>query len=195
MWQAIGPGFISLLAFGLQASLTARAQEPPLCEFARRVLSERPSEFARFKGDPSPDDKYGMAFEGTVAPDADTQCTLHVRRKIGGEVLEPLYACTRFELSPEEAKALYAQYKSELGACFSGATVSESSPKEGDATLTWTWNAQAAEYSAKLEATNAIYVLQSMIAGQPLTDLQMSVSLDIMDLSPPRPGASIPEEP
>jgi hypothetical protein len=93
-----------------------------------------------------------------------------------------------------EAKELYARNATELRSCFSGATISESFPKATDSTLTWKWKAQTVEYSAELEVSNGIYLMQNLLAGKPATDhLKMSVGLSIRDLSPPPPGATIPE--
>jgi hypothetical protein len=193
MSRAVRPLFTLLLALGLLSSPRAEAQDPPLCTFAKRVLSERPAEFTKLKGAPSPNDRHGTTFTGTAVPDGSTKCNLHVRRKIGPQVLAPLYDCTKFNLGIEEAKALYVRYMGELRSCLSGATVSESFPKATDATLTWKWKAQTVEYSAELEVSNGTYLMLNLLAGKPATDhLKMAVSLKISDLSPPRPGATIP---
>lgn len=188
------PICIILLALGLLSSFRAEAQDPPLCAFAKRVLAERPSEFARLKGAVSPNDRSGLTFAGTAVPDGSTRCNLYVRRKAGPEILQPSYGCTRLRLGIVEARALYVRYMTELRSCFSGATVSERFPKAADPTLTWTWRAETREYSVGLELSNGIYLMQNLIAGKPPTDhLTMSVSLTIFDRSPPRPGATIPE--
>jgi hypothetical protein len=174
----------------------AKGQDAPLCAFAKRVLAERPSEFAAFKGARDPNDRKEMSFTGTVAPDETTKCTLHVRRKIGPRILSPLYGCTKFALEPEAAKALYEQHKAELATCFEGATVGETFPdKAVEPMLTWTWEAKTADYSAELEVSNGLDLLAKMFAGKPETDLKMAVSLTITDLSPTPPGAVMPIEP
>jgi hypothetical protein len=186
---------VCLIAFGFQ-SVRAEGQDPPLCAFAKRVLAERPAEFAAFKGGRDPIDKHEMSFTGTVTPDETTTCTLHVRRKIGPQILQPIYVCTKFQLEPDAGKALYEQHKAELATCFDGATFDETFPKtENEPMLTWTWVATTPEYSAKLEASNGLDLLQKMFNGKPETDLKMAVSLTITDLSPTPPGAVMPEEP
>jgi hypothetical protein len=185
--------FLVLIVF---QSVDAVGQDAPLCAFAKRVLAERPSGFAAFKGARDPNDRNEMSFTGTAAPDEATKCTLHVRRKIGPQILPPLYACTKFQLEPDAGKALYEQHKAELTTCFEGASVRETLPDEAvEPMLTWTWEAKTADYSAKLEVSNGLDLLAKMFEGKPETDLKMAVSLTITDLGPTPPGAVMPEQP
>ncbi len=168
--------------------------DAPLCTFTKRILAERPSEFAKFKGTPLSNGK-GMSFVGKATPDNGTKCSLHVRRKISGKDLSPTYGCTKFDLGVEEAKALYAKYRTELSACFHDLKVSETTPNPDNPVAMWRWTALSAEYSIELEATDGDYVLTSMFTGKPLTEKKMSVSVEIYDLTTAPPGATMPEQP
>jgi hypothetical protein len=128
-----------------------------------------------------------------VAPDGTNKCLLNIRRQYSPrEILAPSYSCTKFDLSTEDAKALYVRYMKELGPCLSGTTVTEEFPKADGETLTWKWKAQTADYLVELEATNGIYMMTALVNRKPLTDLKMTVTVKILDLSPARPGAVIP---
>jgi hypothetical protein len=176
------------------SALGAEAQDAPLCTFAKKVLAERPAEFAKFKGDPHRYGVKGITFVGTITPDEGTECSLHIRRKSGANVLAPAYFCTKSNLKMSD----YTRYVGELRSCFSGAVVSESPPEEKDSMLSTSWTAQTADYSVKLHATNGYYVAQSVRDGKPITEetkSTLAVTIEIEDLSPARPGATIPEMP
>jgi hypothetical protein len=193
MATVLRPKHLIILLFGLLPFSNAQAQESQLCSFVKRVLAERPGEFAKFKGALTQSVQSETTFHGTVAPDSTSKCLLNVRRQYSPkEILEPTYSCTRFDLSSEAAKALYVRYMKELGPCLSGTTVTEEFPKPDGETLTWKWKARTADYLVELEATNGIYMMTALVNRKPLTDLKMTVTVTIRDLSPPRPGAVIP---
>jgi hypothetical protein len=181
-----------LLAMPLLISASAEAQDSALCAFVKRVLVDRPSEFSNLKGPRDESTGSQTIFKGTAVPDGTTKCNLYVRRKSGSRILEPVYWCTKYGLGIQDAKALYTQYANELRSCFAGATITEELPRASHRTLTWKWMARTTEYAAELEVSDAEYIMQSLAERKPL-EQKMTVSVKVLDLSPPRPGAILPD--
>ncbi|MBZ5701828.1 MAG: hypothetical protein LAN84_08270 [Acidobacteriia bacterium] len=184
-------GVCTVMYAGASAPQTAgqaapAARNTPLCAFVKKVIAAAPEEFAPLQGEEDTllgKDKHNM-FHGTLALDADSQCTLHTRR---GAQMEnpPLYSC---QLGPyrmlPDAKPVYEKAAAELRAAFpKWKFVEKKEGEESKREESWKLTAEQAGFTAEL----SLYDwgnLAEMVSGESSGRPGVMVLLDVSDTLP-----------
>ncbi|MBZ5527148.1 MAG: hypothetical protein LAN71_04490 [Acidobacteriia bacterium] len=168
------------------AGKAAPATDTPLIAFVKKVIAAVPGEFAALKGEEDTllgKDNHNM-FHGTLAPDADSKCTLHTRR---GDKMEnpPLYSC---QLGPsrnlQDSKPVYEEAAAELRAAFPKWKFKEK--KTGDESKreeSWTLTAEQAGFTVELNLYDWGN-LADLLSGKPSGKPGVMVNLQVTDTLP-----------
>jgi hypothetical protein len=175
---------------GVTALALGAAAPPPatLCDFARKVIAEKASDFALLKGAAlNPELFKNETFKGTLLPAGAAECTLNIRRQAARNEIPPDYQCTLARVkSFLAANAVFQRASRELGACFPGvkfAAMQDGDGKGPQDGFDWLVAADAQGWSLELEMTNGVALLAQALSGGD-GDPDIEVTLDITNTAP-----------
>lgn len=180
-------GACTVLYAGASAAQSAgKAADAPLITFVKKVIAAAPGEFAGLKGEEDTTlgkDNHNM-FKGTLAPGADSKCTLYVRRGKNME-LTPDYNC---HLGPtqtlQDAKPVYEKAAAELRAAFPKWKFKEE--RTGDESKreeNWTLTAEQPGFTVELNLADW-GLLADLLSGKPSGTPGVMVDLKVTDTLP-----------
>jgi hypothetical protein len=175
---------------------TAPPVDTPLIAFVKKAVAAAPGEFAALKGEEDTTlgkDNHDM-FKGTLAADADSKCTLFIRRGKRME-LSPDYNC---QLGPtqtlQNAKPVYEKAAAELRAAFPKWKFKEE--KAGDESKreeAWSLTAEQPGFTVELSLYDAgllAELLSGKTSGQPGVLVELKLSDTLPEKEKPKTAAA-----
>nr|ALS92358.1 MetaGeneMark_Unknown Function [uncultured bacterium] len=179
----------SLLACGTAAA--AENADRPLCDFVKKVLAAKVTEFNTLKGEArNPRVFHNEVFWGTLLPAQGSECTLFIRTKVGRAELDPKYSCTLGSANDfAAANRMFQRNVADLRACYGQARFMDDYDGDGrDPTEPVSWNVilEGPDFRLELQMSNQV-ALVAQTMGQGSTDMpQIEITLDVTDTSPPK---------
>jgi hypothetical protein len=179
----------SLLACGTAAA--AENADRPLCDFVKKVLAAKVTEFNTLKGEArNPRVFHNEVFWGTLLPAQGSECTLFIRTKVGRAELDPKYSCTLGSAADfAAANRMFQRNVADLRACYGQARFMDDYDGDGrDPTEPVNWNVvlEGPDFRLELQMSNQV-ALVAQTMGQSSTGMpQIEITLDVTDTSPPK---------
>ena len=179
----------SLIACGTAAA--AENADRPLCDFVKKVLAAKVSEFNTLKGEArNPRVFNNEVFWGTLLPSQGSECTLFIRTKVGRAELDPKYSCTLGQAADfAAANRMFQRNVADLRACYGQARFMDDYDGDGrDPTepVNWNMTLEGPDFRLELQMSNQV-ALVAQTMGQGSTDMpQIEITLDVTDTSPPK---------
>jgi hypothetical protein len=180
---------IPQLPAAIAATSLMAAAPADLCDFAKRVIAEKASDFVLLKGQAlNPAVFKNETFKGTLLPPGAAECTLNIRRQGARNELPPDYRCTLARAKAFlAADTAFERANHDLRACFPGvkfATMQDGDGRDPADQFDWVVSADAPGWSLELEMTNGITLIaQALTGGDGSPDIE--VTLDIVNTVQP----------
>ena len=180
---------IAHILASLAGTASIAAAPPSLCDFAKKVIAEKASDFALLKGAAvNPKVFNNETFAGALMPVGASGCLLNIRRMAGRAAIRPDYSCSLAKSKDfETANRIFSRAATELRACLPElkfAVMYDGDGKDPADSFDWVVAGDAPGYAIELEMTNGVDLIAQSLTGN-AGDPDIEVSIDITNTAAP----------